>query len=507
MGAPCTGSGSGCIIRTNNLGGGWTRLSSNSGADIAYFSNGTNKAYVATVPSIGANSGLTTSTDGLTWVDTSSSQTNTANNRFKPIVYNNISNTITVFNSASNAAGVCSSSTLSSITSPWSVCTGNLPDTGIGGAVYANGYYVGVENQKVWTVIGDPNNGWTGKTINAVSSTLNKVIYANNISGGIYFVAGNSGQNITAANPTATWTRKADIITGQATNPRVTGLAYDGTNIWLTGVSTLQKSSNAESWVTPGLQSIAKMGESYLAVDNQGNIFFSADSAKWKLRTNPTVNTLNSVYCSAYNLCFAVGDNGTILKSTDSGVTWSQLSSGTSRNLKKMACNNGTCIVVGGSGQANSGVVLISYDYMTWSVITSSLATTSLNDITYYNNTYLAIGNTGTIFTSPNGINNWVAVSSGTTQNLNSIACATSVGCVAVGNGGAIRFSSFGSTWSSATSGTTNDLLSAAYNGVFVAVGKGGTLLYSTLGDSGWTSSTFPTTSSATNNLTAVISN
>lgn len=501
----CTTTGRGCVMRTNNLNSSWTALFTPAQAvavnDLFYFNNGANAAYVAAIANTTAkNTGLATSTNGSTWAATSSGQAKAANNNFTPVVLNAATNNLTTWNSV----GWSSTEPISTVGTAWVANTTTRPaNSKVTSALFQGSTYVlTLANGNIYTTT-TPTGTYTQRSTNATQ--LNRIIYANNISSGTYLSVGNSGVNLTTTTPTGTWTAQTVLTTGQATVPNLTGAYYDGSNIWVTGVSTILKSNNATSWTTPGLQSITKNGSTYLAVDNQGNIYSSSNGTSWIQQTNPTSNILNHIYCAAQNLCFAVGNSGTILKSTD-GTNWSQLSSGTSNNLQEITCNNETCIIVGGNGAASSGTILSSSDYTTWSIVTTSLATTSLNSIAYYNGSYIAVGNTGTIFSSTNGIN-WQSITSGTTQNLNSIDCGNNVGCAIVGNAGTILFSAFGISWSAATSSTTNDLLSVAYNGVFAAVGKGGILRYSSTGSGTWSSATFPTTSSATNNINAIISN
>jgi photosystem II stability/assembly factor-like uncharacterized protein len=50
----------------------------------------------------------------------------------------------------------------------------------------------------------------------------------------------------------------------------------------------------------------------------------------------PQGNCLNSVRFIDVNTGYAVGNNGTILKTTDAGTTWSTVSSGTTYNLNSV---------------------------------------------------------------------------------------------------------------------------------------------------------------------------
>src|SRR5690606_32402124 len=84
-------------------------------------------------------------------------------------------------------------------------------------------------------------------------------------------------------------------------------------------------------------------------------------------------------------------------------------------------------------------------------------------------------------------LNHWTVVNSGTSQELRGVAYGNGL-WVAVGNGGTIRTSTNGTSWTGRTSGTSNNLLDVAYaNGLWVAAGWNGTILTSPDGTS-WTS-------------------
>lgn len=503
----CTIGGRACIIRTNNLNSSWTPLFMTTESvvmnNIYYFSGGGNSAYVASIASTVSNAGLATSTNGSSWVSTSSGQATAANNNFNPVAFNTTSNLLIAWDSA----GWSSGSSISAASSTWAANTTIRPGsvfTTVNDAIYQNGLYTLVaSNGNIYTTA-NPTVSYTQSQNPDNESRLTKVIYASGINSGTYFAVGNSGLNLTATNPAGVWTAQTQLSLSPTSLLNLTGLYYDGTAVWITGVSAMFKSTNGSTWITPGLQSIAKNGSTYLAVDNMGNIYSSANASTWTQQVNPTQNILNYIYCASQNLCFAVGNSGTILKTTN-GTTWSQLTSNTNNNLNGMVCQNGTCIVVGGSGNSNSGTVLSSSDYTSWSTISTSLATTGLNSVAVFDSVYYAVGNTGSIFSSSNGVN-WMPVTSPTSNNLYSIACSSSLGCVTSGASGTYMFSSSGTRWVIQTTSATADFRSAAYsNGMFVIVGQYGSMKVSTTGSSAWTNATFPTTSSNSNNLNAVI--
>lgn len=115
-----------------------------------------------------------------------------------------------------------------------------------------------------------------------------------------------------------------------------------------------------------------------------------------------------------------------------------------------------------------------------------------LYGVTYGNGLFAAVGASGSIVTSPDGVV-WTARSSGTTISLNCIAYGSLNGSsifVACGEGGTILTSSDGVNWIARTSGTSKSLYGIAYGKLygaqgrdaFIIVGDGGTIFTSTDG-------------------------
>ena len=68
-------------------------------------------------------------------------------------------------------------------------------------------------------------------------------------------------------------------------------------------------------------------------------------------QTSGTTNTLRGVACLSPSTCVAVGDSGTIVRTTDGGSTWSSQPSGTTSVLGGVACPSpSTCVAVGNTG-------------------------------------------------------------------------------------------------------------------------------------------------------------
>ena len=110
-----------------------------------------------------------------------------------------------------------------------------------------------------------------------------------------------------------------------------------------------------------------------------------------------------------------LGDDGGLLTSagslfvTERGGAWRQQPAITKANLRSVAFGVGRFVAVG------RGQVFRSSDANRW--VESKIATNALNAVTFANGTFLAVGDYGTIFRSPDG-QAWSSSGAGTTQNV-----------------------------------------------------------------------------------------
>lgn len=124
----------------------------------------------------------------------------------------------------------------------------------------------------------------------------------------------------------------------------------------------------------------------------------------------------NPLYAISFNDAMtgtAVGKDGTILRTTDGGSTWSQQNSGTTRILEAVSfsdVNTGT--VVG-----SSGTILRTTDGgSTWNQQNSGVTSNFILGVSFANaNTGIAVGSFGLIRITNNGGANWTQQNSGTT--------------------------------------------------------------------------------------------
>jgi len=98
-----------------------------------------------------------------------------------------------------------------------------------------------------------------------------------------------------------------------------------------------------------------------------------------------------------------LGNNGTILKTADSGDAWTQISSGTTQNLNAIAAASIDNIWAVG----DNGTVFYSHDSgSTWQVKDLSL-TAKLNDISFRNSTGYIVGNNSTCYKTTDAGDYW----------------------------------------------------------------------------------------------------
>ena len=174
---------------------------------------------------------------------------------------------------------------------------------------------------------------------------------------------------------------------------------------------------------------------------------------------------------NASNYWVAVGVNGAIVISLD-GVNWTNVSSGTTKNLKSIAYKSGVFVAVGANG-----TIIRSTDAVTWTPSTNTVYTL-LENVCASTSLFVAVGQNGTILTSSDGLT-WTSRTNPVTVSMNSVSYGNSL-YVAVGNGGVIITSSDAIAWTQQTSITSNYLLSVGYlNNQWVAVGQNNVVITS----------------------------
>jgi photosystem II stability/assembly factor-like uncharacterized protein len=190
-----------------------------------------------------------------------------------------------------------------------------------------------------------------------------------------------------------------------------------------------------------------------IAVGNNGTIVHSTDNGEtWGVSVPVTSanlysTDLNGVYG------YAVGDNGTILLSFNNGANWSQIPSGTVRNLKAIGMHPqfaSDVVAVGEKGTilrtSNSGANWVNVGLADTTIDLYSI-TQKPRSNTNMQNLYVC-GSQGKIFKSTNRGANWVLKNSGTANTLRSIYFSSNDSGAVTGDNGTVRMTTDGGeTW------------------------------------------------------------
>jgi len=141
-----------------------------------------------------------------------------------------------------------------------------------------------------------------------------------------------------------------------------------------------------------------------------------------------------------------------------------------------------------------SGMIRVSTDGINWNEQSSPVGKTrNLRRIVYANGFFVVVGDLGTVMTSTDGLN-WYQHNSGTDRNLYSIAYGAGT-FVAVGMQGCRLTSSNGIAWTNRSDMQQNSIYDVVYgNGLFVSVGENGILKTSHDNGVTWTARVSATT-------------
>jgi hypothetical protein len=261
---------------------------------------------------------------------------------------------------------------------------------------YGNGTFVGAGRGLTNVFVSrDRGQTWTPKP-RLVSDNIWDVAYGD----GIFVVAMGSGFFMVSRDGGETWSLED-----------IPGLYFDIYTITYYGDRTFVFQAK-------------DLGASY----SVGTITFSADgfTSAWKNRMGLQDPMFNSLTYGGGTLV-GVGGNGTIRSSTDGGVTWTTVPSGTGAELRGVTYGNGLFVAVG-----DGGTVLTSPDGFAWTQRTTD-TNVRLEGVTYGNGLFVAVGRGGTILTSRDGAV-WRRQNSGTDADLCAVAYGDDI-FLALGNG------------------------------------------------------------------------
>jgi len=188
------------------------------------------------------------------------------------------------------------------------------------------------------------------------------------------------------------------------------------------------------------------------AVGDVGTIIKTSDGgATWETLTSGTFKGLSSVCFASSSLGWAVGRDGTILKTSNGGMNWSPQNAGVTSNLYDVQFINTNVGWVTGYGT----IIQTTDEGTTWTKQISN-ANQNLNALHFLNQDLgWVAGDSGTIFKTIDGGTNWTSKESGY-SGLQDICFVNSNEGWAVGAGNTIiKTTNGGTTWTSQESGSS----------------------------------------------------
>lgn len=240
-------------------------------------------------------------------------------------------------------------------------------------------------------------------------------------------------------------------------------------------------SSNADVWV---------------AVGDAGTILRSSDGGiTWAIITSPVADALRSVALRG-SLGIAVGISGRVVRSTNSGLSWVEVPRPTTRNLYSISMSDFIIVATG-----HEGTILVSPDNgLTWTPHTAGTAS-ALFGVSAFGNNAVGVGGAGAVVMSVNGGSGWGLTIIGTQLTFFygvSLANASTgwlVGSILNGNVIA-KTTNSGFVWAGETAPVTDQLFGVSFASVDTgtAVGENGTIIHTTNSGASWVSQTSGTT-------------
>ncbi len=204
----------------------------------------------------------------------------------------------------------------------------------------------------------------------------------------------------------------------------------------------------------------------------------------------PQGNALHDVDFADSLTGTAVGDAGTILRTTDGGQSWLLQHSGTNENLWAVHFTG----PLAGTAVGTNGTILSTLDGGESWVARNSGTTGTVRDVSFSDSlTGTAVVDLGGILRTTDGGQSWSPVSVPAIAGILSVFFADALTGTAVGPAGTIlRTTDGGSSWALQNSGTAQNLFAVYFptTNFGIAVGAGGTILRTTDGGETWTALT-----------------
>ncbi len=329
----------------------------------------------------------------------------------------------------------------------------------------------------------------TASTGGLILSSTDGVSWARQLSGlttslrsgaygaGTWVIVGNAGRILTSPDGT-TWTSRASGLTAD-----LAAVAFDRGLFVAVGASGLIASSpdgitwtRRTSGTTTALNTVGFVAGSWVADGDNSVTLVSTDAATWAPASmdNKTASAL---------FVTGSGDSGLLLGRMGEIFTaanpseWRRFSRGTGESRLGLIYAGGRFVAVGQTTdpvtRATDSPIWSSPDGLTWTRANANPNFANLNDVTYGQGRYVAVGDSSRVFTSTDALT-WTQRTFSIASTLTAVAAGPAA-FVAASSGAAIYSSPDGTTWTQRANGLGGAFRAAAYGaGRFVVVGDGG---------------------------------
>lgn len=358
------------------------------------------------------------------------------------------------------------------------------------GVSYADGLFwaTGVRYDSDFNSFSQVLSSATGATWTQVTVPGEETLYGL-ASGNNILVAGGDNGIVTLREGTVWSQRWSGSPTGM-----IAAVAYGNDTFVAVGKTGLEcVSADGLAWFgkqpKPSLDLSSIAAGSVLLIGGAGGLWISEDQRHWANTYYGDVRIEEVIYNNG--LFLAVGnrydfildrDMGVILRST-SGRSWERVRQQANEQLFGVAYGKGLYVAVGyrESGLLLDDLILTSPEGRHWTSRSPGTGADGmgLNAVAYASGRFVAVGDAGTVMTSPGGLA-WNPVETEFPEDLHDLAYGQNQ-IVAVGDKGKLLVSSDAVNWIEKSTGRPQSLKSAAFqNDTFFGVGVGGLILQST---------------------------
>jgi hypothetical protein len=351
-------------------------------------------------------------------------------------------------------------------------------------------WFSGASTGSAYYYSSDNGVTWTRATMGGSIRQFNRNIAFNGSNlyvgvGNSHFFTGSSLANITNQNTSASPAGGAGVAFGNGVFVKG-GEAPDQVETSTNGTSWTNRSISLNGSFVERVYYNAAFG-GFVIIARNGLVAVSSNGTTWTVRSSFTTDSLSGLAMTG-STGVVVGGTARIARSTDSGVTYTNLTSPLTGGaaVNTFAASSTTVLAAGGNGALSTTT-----DGQTWTARNANQGTTAITAAVFGGDRWLVGTASGGISTSADGIS-WTAVS-----GLSGVFGSNRINTILFGNGrfvagtanGIIAESTDGTTWVARTSPLTGISAGVFDRGEFYlagAVGSVATVAFSVDGST-WT--------------------